>query len=309
MARVAFPLVLQSPVTGSALVGATATITKHVVGGSLGSGAEAEIFTTETESTKVSGSKIATDNTGRWTQGEAASPAYAQYWLPQGTYDILISGTGLKSVYITRELGSAAIALRAETAESITSAKTVVATEQSRESGVFGTLPTPDEVTVVLPENGLIAVAYHATWETSTVAARAAIFIGTSQLKVPTAKYEPPVSQAAVTGNHGTVGIFSSLTSCPIGLISSNRESGYGGDIATGQALALIGSGEGMGEELVVELNTVITPIAVLGQSVAMGGVCYIFASAGTHKISVQFKTTTGKVTARNRELWAWVVA
>lgn len=106
MARVAFPLVLQSPVTGSALVGATATITKHVVGASLGSGAEAEIFDSDTESTKVSGNKIVTDNTGRWTQGEAAIPAYAQYWLPEGTYDILISGAGLKSVYITRELVS-----------------------------------------------------------------------------------------------------------------------------------------------------------------------------------------------------------
>lgn len=107
MARVAFPLVLQSPVTGSALVGATATITKHVVGSSLGSGAEAEIFESETESTKVSGNKIVTDNTGRWTQGEAAAPAYAQYFLPEGRYDILISGTGLKSVYITRELVAA----------------------------------------------------------------------------------------------------------------------------------------------------------------------------------------------------------
>lgn len=106
MARVAFPLVLQNPVTGSALVGATATITKHIIGESLGSGAEAEIFLTDSESTKVSGNKIVTDNTGRWTQGEGASPAYAQYWLPQGTYDILISGSGLSAVYVTRELVS-----------------------------------------------------------------------------------------------------------------------------------------------------------------------------------------------------------
>jgi hypothetical protein len=104
MARVAFPLVLQSPVNGSALVGAKATITKHEVGKSLGSGAPAEIFLTETESTKVSGNEITTDNTGRWTQGEGASPAYAQYWIPEGRYDILISGSSLKSDYITREL-------------------------------------------------------------------------------------------------------------------------------------------------------------------------------------------------------------
>lgn len=108
MARIAFPLVLQSPISGSALVGATATITKHVIGASLGSGAEAEIFLTDSESTKVSGNKILTDDTGRWTQGAGASPAYAQYWLPEGTYDILISGSGLSSVYITRELVSGA---------------------------------------------------------------------------------------------------------------------------------------------------------------------------------------------------------
>lgn len=104
MARVAFPLVLQSPVTGSALVGATATVTKHVVGASLGSGPEAEIFTTETEATKTANNKIVTDDTGRWTQGKGAS--YAQYWLPQGAYDVLISGSGLTSYYVTRELVS-----------------------------------------------------------------------------------------------------------------------------------------------------------------------------------------------------------
>jgi hypothetical protein len=104
MSRVAFPLVLQSPVTGSALVGAKATITKHNVGGGLGSGEAATIYTTETESTTTGINVITTDNTGRWTQGEKASPAYAQYWIPEGRYDILISGPGLSSVYITREL-------------------------------------------------------------------------------------------------------------------------------------------------------------------------------------------------------------
>jgi hypothetical protein len=105
--RVAFPLVLQSPISGSAIVGAKATITTHVVGAALGSGPAAEIFLTETEASKVAGNVITTDNTGRWTQGEGASPAYAQYWLAQGTYDILISGAGLTSVYVTRELVSA----------------------------------------------------------------------------------------------------------------------------------------------------------------------------------------------------------
>jgi hypothetical protein len=102
MSRVAFPLVLQSPVTGSALVGAKATVTKHVVGGALGSGGAAEIFEEETGAKKVAGNVIVTDNTGRWTQGSGA--AYAQYWIPEGRYDIIISGAGLTAVTITREL-------------------------------------------------------------------------------------------------------------------------------------------------------------------------------------------------------------
>ncbi len=34
-----------------------------------------------------------------------------------------------------------------------------------------------------------------------------------------------------------------------------------------------------------------------------------IFAAAGTYKVSVQFKVATGKVTVKERKLWAWVVA
>lgn len=105
--RVAIPQVLQSPVSGSALVGAKFTFTMHEVGKALGSGAAAEIFLTETEASKVAGNTIVTDNTGRLTQGEGAVPAWAQYWIPEGRYDILIAGAGLKSVYITRELTAA----------------------------------------------------------------------------------------------------------------------------------------------------------------------------------------------------------
>lgn len=102
--RVAFPLVLQSPSSGSAIVGATATITQHVVGASLGSGSPATIYTSEVGAGTVVGNQIVTDNTGRWTQG---GPGYAQYWLAAGTYDIVVSGVGLTAYTITRELTSA----------------------------------------------------------------------------------------------------------------------------------------------------------------------------------------------------------
>jgi hypothetical protein len=104
MARVAIPFVLQSPVTGSALVGDKFTFTKHVVGGTLGAGEAATIYTTETESTTTGSNVLTTDARGSLTQGESASPAWAQYWIAEGRYDVLISGSGLKSVYITRDL-------------------------------------------------------------------------------------------------------------------------------------------------------------------------------------------------------------
>lgn len=108
MTRCAFPLVLQSPVTGSAIVGADATITQHVFGApSLGSGAAAEIFLSDTEAEKLPSNTIVTDDTGRWTQGKTTG--YKQYWLTQGTYDILITGSGLASVYVTREMASGSI--------------------------------------------------------------------------------------------------------------------------------------------------------------------------------------------------------
>jgi hypothetical protein len=89
---------------GSALVGDKFTFTKHVVGGTLGSGEAATIYTTETENTPTGSNVLTTDNKGSLTQGEAAIPAYAPYWIPEGRYDILISGSGLTSVYTTREL-------------------------------------------------------------------------------------------------------------------------------------------------------------------------------------------------------------
>jgi hypothetical protein len=107
MARCPIPFVLQSPVTGSALVGDKFTFTIHEPGKSLGSGAAATIYTTETEATTTGSNVLTTDSRGSLTQGESASPAWACYWIAPATYDILISGAGLKSVYIVRDLVSA----------------------------------------------------------------------------------------------------------------------------------------------------------------------------------------------------------
>lgn len=105
MNRVAFPYVLQSPSSGSAIPGATATITQNVPGApTLGGGAPAQIYTTQQGGSALAGNQITTDNLGRWTQGASAS--YAQYWLPEGTYDVVVTGSGLTTFAVTRELWS-----------------------------------------------------------------------------------------------------------------------------------------------------------------------------------------------------------
>jgi surface-anchored protein len=38
------------------------------------------------------------------------------------------------------------------------------------------------------------------------------------------------------------------------------------------------------------------------------GGVCWIFAAAGTYKITVQFKASSGNVKVKERNLWAWII-
>ena len=161
-----------------------------------------------------------------------------------------------------------------------TSVKSFIATEQERNSATYGTLATPDEVTVVMPENGLIAVAYQATWKASAGignGGRAAIFIGANQLKVVTGAEAtaPETQQAEVGGN-----AFASLASFGGGL-ASTATGVYTGDVTTGQAVGAAGKF-----------------LFVLVQ-----------AAAGAYSISVQYKAVTGTVTAKSRKLWAWVIA
>jgi len=61
----------------------------------------------------------------------------------------------------------------------------IIATEQTRESTEFGTLATADEITnIVVPENGLLLITYHASVKSSVSAAgRVQIYIGANTLK------------------------------------------------------------------------------------------------------------------------------
>src|SRR5947207_3956161 len=95
--------------------------------------------------------------------------------------------------------------------------KKVIATEQTRTSETFGVLATADEVELEMVENGLIAVAYQATWKESTKnTAKAAIFIDAVELKSAEAKEAS--AAATQTGIGGTEGKFAPLATSTNGL-------------------------------------------------------------------------------------------
>jgi len=153
--------------------------------------------------------------------------------------------------------------------------KSIIATEESRTNAAYGMLPTQDRVaSVVLPTDGLIRVGYQATWKSSNAnAARAAIFIGASQLKAATNAASPAVQEASGVDVQDT---YVSLASRPEGLVSGNASPPYTGDVTTGQLVGTYGS----------------------------GGVANIFAAAGTYDVSIRFKSSLGTVTAKGRKLW-----
>jgi hypothetical protein len=182
--------------------------------------------------------------------------------------------------------------------------KSIIATTESRSNVAYGTLTTPDQVTgIVLPTDGLIAVAYQATWQESVAgAARAAIFIGGNQQKV--AMDTAPGTVAALT-NGVSVNIDQPLFTTATGLASEAAgglgPSAYGGDVTTGQAIGLGSTGN---VRIGQEFNG--APYTTYGGPI--GGPCYIFAAAGTYNISAQFKASSGSVTAKNRKLWVWTL-
>jgi hypothetical protein len=163
-----------------------------------------------------------------------------------------------------------------------------VAGAENRVSAAYGLMATPDRVTgIVLPTNGLLVVTFQAWWnESVSAAARAAIFLGSNQLKIASNTASAPSVQEAGT-NGGTVGQSVPLVSYGGGLASAPpAATGYTADVTTGQAVGLASSA-----------------------NVATWGSCRIFAAAGTYDVSVQFKATSGSVTVAGRKLWVEAIA
>lgn len=184
--------------------------------------------------------------------------------------------------------------------------KVNIPTSQARTNVAYGTLTTPDQVLgVSLPNDGMIFVFYQATWQESVAGvARAAIFLGANQLKIYSVATAGPVTQAARIGAGAVTNQDDLLASSSQGLISVNASVGYTGDITTGQALAAmyVDSSSTVNQE--INGGTVANTAGATG--IGTGGACMIFAAAGTYDISIQFKSSSGTVTVKNRHLWVW---
>lgn len=160
--------------------------------------------------------------------------------------------------------------------------KTNIAATESRTNVAYGTLTIPDQVTgIVLPTDGLIVVAYQAIWQNSVAgAARACIDLSGNQLKQAQIGAAPIVQEA--TGPGG-VNQDEPMGSAPSGLVGAAGGAGNATEVTTGQLVGSFGT-------------------------VNAGGPCYIFAAAGTYTVSVQFKSSSGSVTVKNRHLWVWTL-
>ena len=172
----------------------------------------------------------------------------------------------------------------------------VVAASQTTSSTTYTTLSTPDQITgLVVPANGLIRVWYAATWQESVAgAARAAFFVGSSQLKTAALNISnSPVTQAAATGNTNDAGSNQILASYPAGLLCPDiaGSGSYSGDVTTGMAAVSTSAPT-------IELNGTVEQ-SILATPIGFGGPCDIDnLSAGTYTVSVEFKTSSGSVTA-----------
>jgi hypothetical protein len=180
----------------------------------------------------------------------------------------------------------------------------VIATEESRINTAYGALTTADEIkSVILPENGLIEVNYQARVKSSASSGFAALFLGANQLKVP---YTGAELANFATNEPEEARVISAkwnqLFSFPGGLVAT---AGSGADMAahatTGQIIGAVSKEDGVA-------NYQVGAAALSLPHGSFGGAVKIFAAAGTYNISVQYKASSGSVTAKERKLWVSVL-
>jgi hypothetical protein len=166
--------------------------------------------------------------------------------------------------------------------------KSIISTSETRTNAAYGTLTTPDQVAgIVLPADGLLMVAYSAVAKCSVAnAARWAIFLNGVQLKHSDGSSTAPVVQEAdVNALANGAATFALLGTGPRGAVDGAQSpADYTADVTTGQ-------------------------VAAAGGNAMSGGPVAIKAAAGTYTVDIRFKSTSGIVTVKNRELRVWTEA
>lgn len=151
--------------------------------------------------------------------------------------------------------------------------KSIIATEQSRTDTAYGLLTTADRVSgVVVPPDGLLLVKFSALVKSSVQSVgRATIFVGASQLIAASGVGAPSASEwnfgSAAADDYDWIFTFA----------------GSGGSM---------GSISGVGNS-----SRTAGPLTV-------GGFAELEVPEGTYDVSIQWKSSSGSVTAKERKLW-----
>lgn len=192
-----------------------------------------------------------------------------------------------------------------------------IAGEQATVSTSFVSLG--DEAEIVVPDNGLIAVAYQATWKVAgEYAGAAAIFLNNEQIKLggryASGNCAALIEQAAMFGSSsgtGFIGVWTPLSTFSGGLVTPALSSGdvtqYTGDVTTGQLVGVSTTPYNSGTYIQSGPAPYASPI---GSQIMPGGPAYIFVAAGTYKVSVRYKVSNAASTLsiKQRKLWVWNV-
>jgi hypothetical protein len=166
--------------------------------------------------------------------------------------------------------------------------KSLISATGTRTNIVYGALSNgPDQVSVVLPTDGILAIAFRAYWLSSVAnAGRAAIFLGANQLKHPQGDVAAgQLDEATTVGTN----FYQWLTADGHGLIGTDGVT-FGAEgtdaVTTGLVIGMVNA----------------------AGTLFGGGPLLVEAAAGTYTVSVQFKSSSGSVTVGGRKLWAWTI-
>lgn len=175
--------------------------------------------------------------------------------------------------------------------------KSIVLGEEETASLTPALLATPDRVSgLVLPTDGLIFVAFQALWAfTGLGSALALLYVDGSPVKIPFVGGNGYLDQTTTRfANANDSGAYTPLSSHTIGLIS-------------GQAGA---PSPALTDPPTTGLTVAAQVSNANGNAPGAGGICAIWAAAGTHEVSVRWAVTNTAnpttVKAKQRRLWAW---